>query len=326
VWSGWVHSSSGDIETAKKHYQLADDALSIGQLNPSLSVLRHNVGVGSGSVKPVEATEDQIISFFLAERTIESDCCRHLLGDISEAQITALGRLEAGHHQDNIVSPRPHIMVMSTGRCGTMSLYKLFQGSNLEAYHSYWFMVSPYTQWEMACRLHSGNHESFTAAAEWASTRAAEWLGEKPMIGLNHTDTIFAPVFAAIHKKSKFIYLRRNPDKVFDSFYNKNQWQDGASCFRPIRYDFDKGYSFSLPEISEANGIRYHISETEKFSRTFGKVMGDRWVEISADKLFAQDKIEIAKLLQFTGSDIPLDKAVNHFKTKINEKAHKCRS
>ena len=54
--------------------------------------------------------------------------------------------------------------------------------------------------------------------------------------------------------------------------------------------------------------------------------MGDRFTEISADKLFAQDKEEISKLLEFTGSNIPLNKAVDHFKTKINEKAHKCQS
>jgi hypothetical protein len=187
-------------------------------------------------------------------------------------------------------------------------------------------MVGPYTLWEMVCRLFADNHENLDAAATWASTRAAEWLGEKPMIGLNHADTVFAPVFAAIHEKSKFVYLRRDPEKVFKSFYAKNQWQRGSNCFRPVLFDFSEGYAFDLPGFDEISGIRYHIRQTEQFSRAFGRVMGDRWIEISADRLFGQDTEEIAKLLEFTGSDIPLEDAVEHFKTPINVKAHKCRS
>ena len=312
----------GDVEKAKYHYSNADTGLIGGQLNPSLSILRHNIGVGVGNVVPVEATEDCVNSLFLPRHTKESSG-KYLLGDIPEANIRrVIEGMKPGHHKDNIKSPRPHVMVMSTGRCGTMAVYKLFQHSNLTPYHTYWFMVDPHTRWEMFCRLYSGNHESLYPAAEWASARAAEWLGVKPMIGLNHTDTIFAPVFAAIHEKSKFVYLRRDLAKVFKSFYTKNQYRNGSSCFRPIRYDFDHGYQFSLPDITDKDGIRYHITETEKFCRTFGKVMGDRWIEISSDKLFDQDKSEIDKLLELIGSDVPIEKAEEHFKMPVNVLAH----
>ncbi|KKL64810.1 hypothetical protein LCGC14_2161270, partial [marine sediment metagenome] len=315
MYSGWLASKVGEVGLAKEYLSYADSMLAEGRLNPDLSVLRHNIGIGEGSIESMEATEDEIISLFLPQYT-EETTGKYLIGDISEENIrSVIYGLEPGHHKDNIKTPRPHIMVMSTGRCGTMALHKLFRGSNLNSYHTYWFMTSAYSQWEMACRLYSGNHESLYSPAEWAATRAAEWLGENPMIGLNHMDTIFAPVFAAIHEKSKFVYLRRDPEKVFNSFYKKDQYKDGSNCFRPVLYDFDPDYQFSLPDITEEEGINYHITETEKFCRTFGKVMGDRWIEISADKLFAQDRDEISMLLEFTGSDIPLDNAVEHFKT-----------
>ena len=328
VWSGWTASLAGDTRSARAHYLAADAMLSQGRLNPMLSVLRHNVGIRNGNVQSVEPTEDTVVGLYLAPRVMPGDYAKHILGEISEDHIAKfVNGLQPGHHADNIGVPQPHVMVMSTGRCGTMALYRLFRNSNLDAHHSYWFMVYPFTRWEMACRLFTNNHESFEAAAQWASTRAAEWLGEKPMIGLNHTDTIFAPVFAAIHKESKFVYLRRDPEKVFKSFHTKNQWIWGSTCFQAVGYDFDGGYRFALPCVDEEDGIRYHIEQTEKFCRTFGNVMGDRWIEISADRLFAQDKDEIARLLEFTGSDISLDNAVEHFKTPINVKAHKvCQS
>jgi hypothetical protein len=304
-------------------------------LNASLSMLRAGPGEpGSGAVRPIDATEDQVVSVYLPwmcypeELTAEPRPTPHTSGSIPAKNIHKLiDGLEPGHHQDNIKEHRPHVMVMSTGRCGTMSLHKLLQGSNLESYHVYWWMNASFTKWEMMCRLYAGNFDSLHPMAEWAACRAAEWSGDKPMIGLNHTDTVFAPVFAAIHPKSKFVYLRRDPEKVFKSFYSKDQYGDGWTCFRTLKYNFDNGFQFSVPEQDEKEAIWDHIRQTEEFSRTFGEIMGDRWIEISADKLFSQDTDEIARLLDFTGSDIPLDNAVEHFKTPTNVKAHKvCRS
>lgn len=184
-------------------------------------------------------------------------------------------------------------------------------------------MPYPYSRWEMMCRLVEGNYDDLRAATEWTCCRAAEWLGEKPMIGLNHADTIFALVFAAIHKEARFVYLHRDRERVFNSFYRKNQWGGGYYHFRQVLYDFNKRYEFYVPSIELAEGIAWHIDFTDVFSRAFGRVMGDRWIEISSDRLFAQDREEVAKLLEFVGSDIDLDVAVEHFATKINEKRHK---
>ncbi|KKL52899.1 hypothetical protein LCGC14_2280870, partial [marine sediment metagenome] len=273
------------------------------------------------TVRPVPPTEKEVVSLLLPRlRSPEPDATR-LVDEVPETHFERLiGEFKVKHHKTD----RPHVMVMSTGRCATVSLFKLFQNSNLEAYHSYWLKAHSFNSFEMLARLAANRYDDMSAAEEWASTRTAEWLGEKPMIGLNHSDTVFAPVFAAIHKKSRFVYLRRDPKKVCNSFNSKGQWNDGVNHFRPVMYDLP--FKFAVPDVNPVDGIAWHINFTEKYSRAFGRVMGDRFIEISADKLFAQDKDEITKLLEFTGSDIPLDDAVEHFKTKINEKAHKCRS
>ena len=316
VWAAWLASKAGSVDIARTLYQKADSCQSY-ELNADLSVLRHNPGEGSGTVHPVPPTEDNVVGVFLPYMS-EPTCGETLVGVPTERAIDQFTW--------PVESDRPHIMVLSTGRCGTVSLFQLFQNSNLEPYHTYWFMQNAYTRWEFMCRLFEDRHEDTTAAMEWAATRKAEWLGEKPMIGLNHSDTIYAPLFAKAHPKSKFVYLRRNPCDVYDSFVEKDQWSGGANHFRPLLYDFDGRYRYSIPHIYDADGARWHIRYTEDFSRAFGHVMGDRFLEISSDRLFAQDREEVAKLLEFTGSDIDLDFAVEHFSRKINEKAHKCLS
>ncbi len=320
VWEAWKCSRAGKVSQAHALYEFADSFLDGYELNASLSVLRHNDGVGSGTVRPVPSTEDEVVSILMPRIHSPVTDATYLVDGIPENHIEKfISGLEVNYHKTD----RPHVMVMSTGRCGTVSLFKLFQQSNLEPYHTYWFKAHPFNNAEMVCRLAANLHDDLSVAEEWASTRTAEWLGEKPMIGLNHSDTVFAPVFAATHEKSKFIYLRRDPGKVFNSFNDKGQWSGGINHFRPVMYDLP--FKFAVPDISDVDGITWHITFTDMYSRAFGRVMGDRWIEISSDKLFAQDKDEITKLLEFTGSDIPLDKAVDHFKTKINEKAHKAR-
>ncbi len=319
VWQAWQCSERRRLDEAFLLYEEADKQLDGYRLNPILSVARHNPDVsGFGSVRPVPPTQEDVVSCYLPRRCDPTGGGR-LVGVPTEKAMA----LFAGLNGDG----RRHIMVLSTGRCGTVSLFRLFQDSNLEPYHSYWFMLHPYRRWEFMCRQSAGVHDKPTDNVgpdeEWVSARRAEWLGEKPMIGLNHSDTVFAPVFAAIHPKSRFVYLRRDPEAVFGSFVRKGQWGGGNNHFRPVLYSLGENYSFSLPEVDDTNGTRWHLDYTEAFCRTFGRVMGDRFLEISADRLFGQDREEIAKLLEFTGSDIDLDRAVEHFGTKINEKAHR---
>jgi len=218
----------------------------------------------------------------------------------------------------------PHSMFLSTGRCGTMSLMHLLRDSNLTPYHSYWWVVEAPYRHKMQAHIQSARSGCLDCAWMWASTRAVEWLGaiesNKPMVGLNHMDTIFAPVFAALHPLSKFVWVHRDPEDVFKSFYIKSQW--GFEQLRPIRFAFDP-FRYADGGYNLIPAIAWYVSFVEMFARSIKSVLGDRVLAIRSEDLFAQSKSKISEMLDFIGSSIPVEKAQKHFGSKINEKSNR---
>lgn len=334
----WQASVAGRIEESLEAYRKADTILPQGTVCPELSVMRHNICdiPDTGCVHPIPATENTVVSMVLPETGRESltddaslieypirpvdDVIRRYIQQFEESDYQIL-------HQANMRRQLPHTMVLSTGRCGTISLYKLLcTTDSVLPFHTYWWLLSAVTRWEMQCRLLSGQIEGDKTGSFWAATRAAEWISADikgvPMVGLNHTDTPFAPVFAAIHPLSRFVYLRRNPEDVFASFFAKDQWREAQ--LRPVGFRLDPDFTFYRREYDLPRLIAWYLYFTETFNRSMGTVVGpDRFMEISSDKLFAQDREEIDKLLWFIGAKIDVDSAVKHFSQRINEKAHK---
>ena len=328
----WRYADSGDMEAAREAYRLAegscpDDAI----VNERLSMLRHQTGSAEGLTVPLGFTENVVPLLGLPDRARQVideylPCQTPIDSDSLAANIRRfIDEVNPGFHARN-VNDSPHVMVLSTGRSGTVSLYRLLRDSNVVPYHHYWFHVQPSSRWEVMCRLISGEYGGGEVTyQEWLSARAAEWLGPESqgriMVGLNHWDTIMSPLFAALHKNSKFVYLRRDPVSLFDSLYDKGQY--GMDNLRPLRYSLKGGFSWQLLTDDPIKEIAWYIRFTEAFCRAMGNVMGDRFMEVQAESLFTQDRSVIASLLDFIGADIPIDKAVEHFGTVINEKKHK---
>lgn len=328
VTGGWTKGEDGDISACRRAYMTADmDLPGSATLCPDLSVLRHTIGEGVGQVENVTPTENQVHSLFLMSPYTEQENStglqtfeyrKHLEGGIR----AFMKQFDPGYFGENIPEPREHVFVMSTGRCGTVSLYKMFRDSNLCPYHTYWFHPSIVYAYEFMCRLVDRRWKDPYCWGLWMKCRAAEWLGDRPMMALNHTDTIYAPVFAALHPKAKFIHLHRNKADTFESFYTKNQFGEGN--LRKIRYAINNDFRWRRAYDTDVADIDWYLDFTKFFARTMGNVLGsERFAEISSDKLFAQDEDEVRRLLEFTGSDVPLDTALTHFGTKHNEKAHK---
>lgn len=333
IGSAWGLACEGFYDSALDAYRIAEEVApwDTGCLNADDALLRHTVHKPNGQVtQGVTATEDRII--FLTPKmpclTLPSIALQEppeIDGDALEANIRKLLAEPwcGGYHAKNIREDRPHIMTLSTGRSGTMSLWKLLQDSNMTPHHTYWWQSSVEGAWWMMAAIMDGNGHAFQESAEyWMPTRAAEWCGPKPMIGLNHMDTIFAPWFSLLHEKSKFLYLRRNPQDVFKSFWCKNQWKDNQ--LMPIVWNIDDGLEIEHMDLAVYELIGWYIKFTEAFCRAFGRVMGDgRFIEIDADKLFAGSRTEIKRMLDFIGTDVSVETAMEHYKTKINEKKHK---
>lgn len=330
--AGWRFSESGNVGGALEEYRAADDLLPTGKFSPELSVLRHNVGKASGEIISIPPTEDKIFTLLIPDTAIESESNIGMTpplidtATLEESIRQYIDIFEPGFHTQNIEKDLPHVQVLSTGRCGTVSLYHLLSHRRLNVYHTFWWSLSPTIRWEMQCRMLSGNIGGDGTGLVWAATRAAEWLGAIssgiPMVDLNHKDMIFAPVFASIHPRSKFIHLKRNPIMVFDSFYSKNQWR-GAQL-RPMDFSFTAYFNFHLPEDNLPADLAWYVYFTDQFSKALGRVVGpERFIEVNSEKLFRQDRDEISKLIWFTGSNVDQEKAVEHFCVPINKKAHK---
>ena len=330
--AAWNYAAAGEISTAIELYRQASEDLP-GEINPQLSVLRHSIGEAEGRVTAAPPNEMDIISFQIADANPESADAFGMNKVVIDPDVigqsirTILRDFDPGHFGVNIRKSLPHVMVLSPGRSGTVSLYRLFERSRLMSHHSYWWHVSPSTRFEMLCRVLSGRVDDQSSMRIWCETRAAEWIGavnhDRPMIGLNHTDTIFAPVFAALHSKSKFVYLKRNRADVIASFFNKLQWGENSTQLQPLLCSFNPVFRWRRPGHDIPACLAWYLHFTEMFSRIFGEILGDRFIEISADKLFAQDRDEVARLIEFTGSGLYLDEAVDHFAVKINQKAAK---
>jgi hypothetical protein len=155
------------------------------------------------------------------------------------------------------------------------------------------------------------------------------------MMALNHLDTIWASVFAALHPKSRFIWLRREPEQVFRSMFSKKQWGSpewgGEVQMQPILCRNDP-FTWRRPGYDQPDCIAWFIRFTEVFAQAMREVVGlDRFAVVSADDLFelsinGTNKAgwdALTDLRDFTGADIDLVQMSNHFETPINHKAHK---
>jgi len=334
AWNEGIH---GNFEEAFKLYEEAE-ALARGDMpfSATLNILRHVSGDKKffdqvkGHVATTEPTEDDVFGLESTDNIQPSQSARGMKKtvidqDELEANIRQF-HFNAGYHMNNLrLSSQPHLLVMSTGRCGTMSLYRLLQQTQYVAHHQFYFNTSYIMRLEQMCRYIEGNYDQDGVTQFWLKTRAAEWLDAiqqgRPMATVGHHDTIYAPAFAVLHRSAKIIYLRRNPRDVFASMYGKGQWGDRQ--LRPVFYRFRDHWEWKDQNLDMPEQIVWYLKFTEAFSRALGNIISDRWIEIDADKLFNLDDKEIIKLHEFAELDIPIDEVRNHFKTVYNRKAHK---
>lgn len=333
---GWEYAEAGKFGEALEQYQFADYLArnywpeTPFWVNPELSLLRHKTGSAEGYVRPYSQTEDVVVAIEV-RGGVEEEGPQVGMKNITlnqEDWVTNIAEFMNNytpepHILKNISGKIEHAMVMSTGRCGTVALFRLFQTAGLMPFHSYFLNVSYLRRFQFMCEL-SDNSPSFELAHTWARTRAAEWIGAENegsrMIGINHMDTIFAPVFAAIHPNSTIIHLRRDPVKVFKSFITKGQWNHTQLC--PCLFNTNP-YAWSRISQDIPYTMAWYIRFTEVFANAMKTVLRDRVLELSSDKLFDHDRDEMRKLLDFTDCSLTLNNVNDHFKIKHNEKAHK---
>ena len=163
------------------------------------NLARHFQGFkdAEGTPIPVDPTEDDVVSIWLTylENPPQPRARNMKLLLMSDPELIAERMLEfanymwVGHHDGGQYDP---VFFMSTGRCGTMSMHQLLQGSRLRPYHSYWWMLPSTEHIEFVARMLNRKAASARVVTNWIETRAAEWLAG-PIAMINHTDICRAP-------------------------------------------------------------------------------------------------------------------------------------
>lgn len=325
----WYAGEAGDHAKSLRCYKYAQELIDLAGLsqpvnvNPELSLLRHTSVDADGFISPLPPTEDMVMSIQLPSSHAEAlDAEGMYTSEISQHRLTQ----SIKNYSIPVGTPiyGPNVMVLSTGRVGTVSLFRLLERTQYIPYHSYFMQIAREQRTELACRFIAEETDPLAKIErQWEKTRKPEWIGcqniGRPMAMLNHMDTIFAPTYALINPMAKFLFLRRDPEKVFKSFYAKDQFR--ANQLEPVYFKFSPDFAYRKAMMDMPATIAWYIKFTEAFSRAVGEVYPERFIEISSDKLFAQDDEEVARLSEFLCID--KDMAKQHFGTVYNEKAHK---
>jgi len=339
MWIGytraaWALAEDGDYENALLHYQAADDiAVDIGASspfwhNPELSLLRHRAGKADGIVRPLSPTEDTVLALqMLPDKTEGIDAYGMDTPKIDLNGMKGAIRncnYDPGYHGENVTG-LPHTMILSAGRSGTVSLYHLLERTQYLPYHTFFFQPSPEHRLEMACRLMGDNFDNSFVMDSWVKLRAAEWIGcenlNRPIAMLNHMDLVFAPVFAKIHENARFVYLYRDPEDLFLSFYSKNQWN--TNQINSANYKFNPEFEWRYMQKDVPAAIAFHVRFTEVFCAAMDEVMPDRFNYLSADRLFNGDELETIHHREILSLELSKEEIMDHYKIPYNKKLHK---
>ena len=199
------------------------------------------------------------------------------------------------------------LFVLSTGRCGTDSLYQLLQQSEkVMPFHNMMIRSTSLDRNHLLYRIIEGNFDEAVLVRilkDYLESRTAEFLyvlreNVTPVIA-SHFDTVFSPFLVVLFPESRFVHLHRNETAVFKSFYEKNQWRNRQLqhwCFDPA---FPDGkFTFYQDEgIPIEAQITWYLYMTKVFAEAlFDTLPQDRTANIKSEHLFAKNQQEFDKL------------------------------
>jgi len=245
--------------------------------------------------------------------------------DVQLANIAAVRDRFGGAAQDPV-------QILSTGRCGTRSLFSLCQrSSSVLPFHSFELTTLPIDRNHLLFRMMTGHldKKSIAALAEhYLQSRTAELIyayrtGRTPVI-ISHWDTVFAPFVAEMFPESRFLFLWRDEMAVFKSIYGKNQWQ--SSQLMPLQHDpaFPNGRFVCQedPSLDIESQISWYLQVTRAFAEAFlADIAPGRGLSLLSETFFAgaQETLEqLQTVLPLT--DIDPQAFAEHLKTPQNAK------
>ncbi|RED49661.1 sulfotransferase family protein [Aestuariispira insulae] len=227
------------------------------------------------------------------------------------------------------------ISVLSTGRVGTTALQVLAGHSDrLSPYHYLSQNIAAGDRNHLLYRLMDGTADDTFLdrfIERYLTFRFAELYvshsqGRRAII-VNHLDTLFTPIMAAIFPKATFLHAYRNPGATLISLAYKNQFQ-----FAQLRHlKYDPGYPSGLflhsrdPNLSLEQECAWYMHVTDLYARSLGELLPqERFLSLDMEDLFAGNPNRIETFISFIGDDeLTPELCRETFSRKINEKSHR---
>jgi len=243
------------------------------------------------------------------------------------ANINAVRKLYAPEENDPV-------QILSTGRCGTIGFYKLLcRSKNVLPYHTLGWQLIPSDRNHMLYRILEGTFDRniiIRIFTDYLENRISEImyayrLGRTPVI-INHWDTIFSPLWSVIFPDSHFLHVFRSDEKVFESLYTKNQFQNEQLHYCQFDASFPKGqFLLSYDERSIEEEIAWYLYITREFASAFREVLGvERTASLASENIFKarqEDYDLLQKMIPL--NDLTYEDYCEHYSKPINSKLEK---
>jgi hypothetical protein len=198
--------------------------------------------------------------------------------------------------------------VLSTGRCGTELLTKLFElDKSLRTYH----VPSPELVYysNYAYKNYATKHQELKTAVDSARYELIRnsFILDQKYTETNNRITFFAYQLAELYPNSKFIHLIRNPISFVKSGLKRN-WYTGNNPHDEGRIKLE---SPEWNEYSDAKKIAWLWNETNQFIEEFQEsVNPDRVLTVFAESLF-NSADESRKIFNFLSLSPPDERKIN---------------
>lgn len=240
-----------------------------------------------------------------------------------------------GHPYDRyggISAEASPIIVLSTGRVGTMAMETLLKRSDtLRPFHSLNLQVETGDQNALLYKLMAERPSDFTRDirtalhyrfSEFAYCHAA---GKTPVI-VNHLDTVTAPILLGAFPNARLIRMHRAPEKTLLSLAYKNQF--GFRQLRHLkgRFEDDTGeFVFRRDRtLSIEQECSWYMHVTDLLANIFGTELArpGRFLDLDMEQIFGLADAPLAQLADFLDDHaISADTCREVFSRRINEKS-----
>ncbi len=279
----------------------------------------------SQSMDMPRLTLDALTSGFLA--------ARDTAGEIFSRADGPLGAYHRTLDDHGITLPTP-TLVLSTGRAGTLSLFRLLRGKR--GYAPFHFMnhvpesgdINRLFFFYLTGRTSKVFLEKDVRRFLEFRMQEILWCavnGYQPVF-VNHFDLIFAPFYLALFPDMRIVNARRDPARTLISHAYKRQFR--YRQIRPLFAQTDEDsllFEFAHPRgISLEQSVTWFQYATELSAKALeGLARPGHFIDLSMDGLFALDAEHLQHLAEmFPGQMMDKEALGAHFSVKVNAKEH----